>query len=148
MLLEKLANDIAKAARNKSASDELAPMSYSDMLANDASAMAEAVPGAGALSAMAGLGGLASYGGLTAKRNLEKSVIDSLDWNVRAADLANKISENARANELLAGKGWASTQGDMLKQLARPENIARNTKATFSNGLLKLLRGAQKRKIL
>lgn len=137
MLLEKLANDIYAAADEK-----LAPMSEFDMLSGDAEAML--APAA----MLGGVGAASLYGGLTAKRNLEKSVIDNLEWNVRAADLAKKISENARANELLAGKGWASTQGNMIKQLARPENIARNTKATFSNGLLKLLRGAQKSKIL
>ena len=143
MLLEKLANDIYAAAKDKlAAENSLTPMSELDMLSGDAEAML--APAA----MLGGIGATSLYGGLAAKRNLEKSVIDSLEWNVRAADLAKKISENARANELLAGKGWASTQNEMLKQLARPENIARNTKATFSNGLLKLLRGAQKHKIL
>lgn len=143
MLIEKLAADIKKLAAEKGM-----PMSEWDMATNDWSEMAGATPPPEALAAMAGLGGLASYGAISGKRSLEKNLIDKLTQDVRAAELATRISENARAREMLDGQGWAKTQAKQLSQIASPSNIARNTKANVSGALLKLLRGAQKHKIL
>lgn len=143
MLIEKLAADVKKMAAEKGV-----PMSEWEMATNDWSEMAGAAPPPEALAAMAGLGGLASYGAISGKRTLEKSLIDKLTQDVRAAELATRISENARAREILDGQGWAKTQAKQLSRIASPNNIVRNAKANVSGALLKLLRGAQKHKIL
>ena len=106
-----------------------------------------------AAPAMAGigtLGSLATYGAISGKRNLERSLTDSLESNIRLSQLADQISANARARELLSGgEGVLSSASRALdRSLLNPNRLARVTKATASEGLLSLIRALQSKKIL
>ena len=86
MIREKLARDISKAVRTKLAYD----------LDSDIGSEA------GYLASLAGLGGLGAYGAVRAKRDLEDAAVSSLKSTIRASELANRISDEARANEPVA----------------------------------------------
>ncbi len=103
-----------------------------------------ATPAAG----LAGLGGLSAYGAVRAKRDAEKAIMDSLAANIRASELANQISDNARARELLAGKGGEATFGEHVKRGLNPNKITRDLKASGSSALQKILKALQAKKIL
>jgi hypothetical protein len=107
----------------------------------------EAVPPIASLGA---LGSLATYGAISGKRNLEKSLTDSLESNVRLSQLADQISANARARELLSGgEGVLSSASKAIdRSLLNPNRLARVTKATASEGLLSIIRALQSKKIL
>ncbi len=129
---------------NAMRASESMPGSF-DMLQGD---LSEAAPGMAGLGV---LGGLATYGGLQGKRNIESDLIKKLEWDVRAAELADKISMNARARELLDNNGVGAglkTEINLAKDRLRPQNVIRRVRAGGSKSLLDLLRSAQRSKIL
>ena len=99
-------------------------------------------------AALAGLGGLSTYGAITGKRNAVRAVEDALQSNVRVDELAKQISDNARARELLNGAGSVSTEAKMLSSRLRPQALVRGTKAMASDGLLSIIRAAKRSKLL
>jgi len=64
---------------------------------------------------------------------------------MRAAELADQITRNAVAREVLAGQ---DVMGHITRMKYRPENIARHAKATGSSALLKVLNTLKNNKIL
>lgn len=106
-----------------------------------------AAPAAG----LGALGGLALYGGIQGKRNLENNLIKNLEWDVRAAELADKISMNARARELLDSNGIGAglkTEVSLARDRLRPQNVLRRLRAGSSSSLLDLLKRMKANKIL
>lgn len=129
MLFIKLAAELDQMGISESEFDEFSPY---------------AMPAA----SLAGLGGLSTYGAIKAKRDAEKAIMDSLAANIRASELANQISDNARARELLSGKGGEATFGEYLKRKTNPNKLLRDSKAHSSRALQSILKTLQTKKIL
>jgi len=100
------------------------------------------------VAGMAGLSGMASFGAIKAKRDAEAALLKSLEGNVNAARLADQISANARARELLAGEGLDSAYQGIKSNLLNTNRMSRNLKATASQSLANVLKALQRNKIL
>lgn len=132
MLREKLARDISKAVRTKLAYD----------LDSDIGSEA------GYLASLAGLGGLGAYGAVRAKRDLEDAAVSSLKSTIRASELANRISDEARANELLRGNSLFSIWKEQLRRKFNTNKLIRDYKASVSRPALETIKTLQRNKIL
>lgn len=132
MLREKLARDISKAVRTKLAYD----------LDSDIGSEA------GYLASLAGLGGLGAYGAVRAKRDLEDAAVSSLKSTIRASELTNRISDEARANELLRGNSLFSIWKEQLRRKFNTNKLIRDYKASVSRPALETIKTLQRNKIL
>ena len=132
MIREKLARDISKAVRTKLAYD----------LDSDIGSEA------GYLASLAGLGGLGAYGAVRAKRDLEDAAVSSLKSTIRASELTNRISDEARANELLRGNSLFSIWKEQLRRKFNINKLIRDYKASVSRPALETIKTLQRNKIL